>query len=41
MHNLALLLETEVFFMYRHQMRLEKEMLKKFTRQQQKKELPG
>jgi hypothetical protein len=41
MHNLSSLLENEIFFMYRHQIRLEKDILKKYAKKNQKEELPG
>lgn len=41
MHSLSSILDNEVFFMYRQQMRVEREMIKKFTRKQQKEEMPN
>lgn len=36
MHNLSSLLENEVFFMYRHQIRLEKSVVKKYSKKEEK-----
>lgn len=40
MHNLSSLIENEVFFMYRHHIRLEKQILKKYSKKNSREELP-
>jgi hypothetical protein len=41
MLNLTSLIEGEVYFMYRHYIRLEKTLLKKYSKKNQREELSG
>ena len=41
MSNLTGLIENEIYFMYRHYIRLEKQIMKKYIKKNQREELPG
>lgn len=41
MHNLASLVENEIFFMYRQQVQLEKQILRRYIKKNSREELPG